>query len=571
MDKLRRQLKARPARARVLVLDVPAEHVATLADLDFGRCAVRAFGPGVASKLVDALLPDHAGDVTAAAVADALGGVSDEGDYVLNRRVAGDRPASHHDEAFVAYLLGLKEESDRLVFDRATRSEGRARTLADVYEPLHTRGGDDAGPERHGPGEDAPPPQTAHGRVAAHRCVFLVGDPGAGKTSFLLRLAAELCEVALGERAPLPGLPADPLPVFFRLADFKGAPDARSLLDLATARLCCAGGRDELPGDAVDDALRAGRLVLLLDGLDEVQAADGDARQRRRQLAAAIATLAGREASRAHVVATCRPAAAQDGAVPPAPFVRVDLLPLDAAQITRVATHWLAGRDATEDAAAQARQLTADLGQHAAVRVLAGNPLTLAMICVLAYRQKRLPRDRNELYDELLTLLLEDRDRASPDQARKRRAWLTAIAWRWWQAGGTRDPESIIREDRAARMLQDAGLSEDAAYAEVRFLDERAGLLIWRDTERGYRRLRFAHRSFAEFLVACHLSEKAPAQALIDADLDPGWEGWRACTSPSTPARTRSPATPPGTTCAACWPGPRATARPGPCAPTPPG
>ena len=526
-DKLAKLLKKNEVDGRVLIIDVP--DATALRDLDFGPCAVKAIGPGLAEKLAAALLPTIDGEVTAGAVAAALGGTSDSPRTVLNQRQVGEAGIEAGGRERVAYLEGLKAVSDRLVLRQAIGGDPdaeqgpqRSRALSDIYEPLFTTGGKEA-KKRQNP-DEAEPPKTAHHRVAEHRCVFLVGDPGSGKTSFLRRLATQLCEVALGERSALQGLPAEPLPVFFRLAEFAGKPEPDALLTQALDRLCCADGTHRLPASVAEAALRAGQLVLLFDGLDEVPEADGlTAEQRRQRMADALTRLALVQARSAHVIATSRPAAAKSAA-PTAPFQRFDLQPLENPQVIRVAHNWLTLREATAaEAEPLARQLVADLGVHAAVDRLARNPLTLGLICVVLYRRGRLPRDRNDLYDELINLLLEDRGRADRDRVGRRRTFLTDLAWAWWQKGGIGQPDTALREDVCLTLLQPRGLTEDQARAEVRFLDERTGLLTWVGNERGHRLYRFAHRSYVEFLVACRLTEDAKQETLANAGTDPGW------------------------------------------------
>ena len=83
VERLRKLLKSKPAVGRVLVWDVPADFADELLALDFGPCAVKAFGPGLTDRLVQALLPAAPGEVTAGAVAAALGGHSDDPSRVL--------------------------------------------------------------------------------------------------------------------------------------------------------------------------------------------------------------------------------------------------------------------------------------------------------------------------------------------------------------------------------------------------------------------------------------------------------------------------------------------------------
>lgn len=119
-------------------------------------------------------------------------------------------------------------------------------------------------------GRRAPAPEDrrseASGKVLARRLahaqgsLLILGEPGAGKTLLLLRLAEELLE-----RARLD--PAAPAPVVLHLAAFatwRGTLDAWVEHELVT--------KYNLPRAHVTRWLESGALVLLLDGLDEVPA-----------------------------------------------------------------------------------------------------------------------------------------------------------------------------------------------------------------------------------------------------------------------------------------------------------
>ena len=84
----------------------------------------------------------------------------------------------------------------------------------------------------------------------------LLGQPGAGKTTTLRKLAADLARRALDDAAL-------PVPILVRLGDWTGAEPFETFL------------AHELPdlGDALLPLSEAGRLILLLDGLNELPTA----------------------------------------------------------------------------------------------------------------------------------------------------------------------------------------------------------------------------------------------------------------------------------------------------------
>jgi len=107
--------------------------------------------------------------------------------------------------------------------------------------------------------------------------MLILGPPGAGKTVALFEVARDLLEAADD--------PERPIPVLFALAEWDRP--GRPLIDWLTARMSLLYG---VPPAESRAWLEAGRLALLLDGLDEVAAGDGaaDAVRRRNACVAAI-------------------------------------------------------------------------------------------------------------------------------------------------------------------------------------------------------------------------------------------------------------------------------------------
>ena len=100
-----------------------------------------------------------------------------------------------------------------------------------------------------------------------HSGVVVLGDPGAGKTTFVKYLALRL---ARGEGSKI-GL-NDYLPILLPLAAFANAIQTRDIrLDDFIAEYFAGIGADLPVGPMLNEALKAGRALILLDGLDEVR------------------------------------------------------------------------------------------------------------------------------------------------------------------------------------------------------------------------------------------------------------------------------------------------------------
>jgi len=108
--------------------------------------------------------------------------------------------------------------------------------------------------------------------------LLIVGKPGAGKTVLLLRLALSLLGKADTSRN-------DPLPVIFNLAAW--SPEYKKFDEWLIATLKSGEGLSE---EFAETLLREGRIILLLDGLDELAQNETDeiAEQRRADCLKAI-------------------------------------------------------------------------------------------------------------------------------------------------------------------------------------------------------------------------------------------------------------------------------------------
>ncbi len=110
--------------------------------------------------------------------------------------------------------------------------------------------------------------------------MVVLGPPGSGKTLTLYEVARDL--LAVGGDEP-------PVPVLFPLSEWTRP--GESLIDFLTVRMSLLYG---VPKEESREWLNAGRLVLLLDGLDEIGAGlkPSEARELRNACAAAINALA---------------------------------------------------------------------------------------------------------------------------------------------------------------------------------------------------------------------------------------------------------------------------------------
>jgi predicted NACHT family NTPase len=145
---------------------------------------------------------------------------------------------------------------------------------------------------------------------------------------------------------------------------------------------------------------------------------------------------------------------------------------------------------------------------------LAERPLLLTVMVQLHTYRGRLPHDRTELYADAVDLLLErweshiGRTAGIVEQlgipGLKRynlEAGLYAVAFQAHSQAGGETSADIAEADLRHWLAPHLGGSYDKAGLFIDYIRERAGLLIRHKTEA----YTFIHRSFQEFLAACHL------------------------------------------------------------------
>jgi formylglycine-generating enzyme required for sulfatase activity len=479
-----------------------------------------------------------------------------------------------------AYLSRLFEQTGALSLagvDPKAADESEARLNLDaVYTALLTRT-----PERQeglaamAPG-GRPEREGRHlsalDQLNRHSRLVLLGDPGSGKSTFVNFVALCLAGEALqNPRANLnlltTPLPKDDgegqdekspqqwdhgplLPVRVVLRDFaaRGLPAAgvRATADhlwrfiqaeLRTAAL--AGYAPHLRRE-----LHCHGGLILLDGLDEVP----EAHRRRTQIREAVEDFAAVFA-RCRMLVTGRTYAYQQQDWKLKNFADTVLAPFSAGQIRRFVDRWYAhvaelrhldGRDSQ----GRAEDLKKAIFDGDRLRGLAERPLLLTLMASLhAWRGGSLPEKREELYADAVNLLIDrwesqrvvrdaqgqvaviqpslaewlqvDRDRV--------RGFLNELAYDGHAAqpdlAGTAD---VPEEKLVAGLL---GLSRNPDVRPqrlVEYLSQRAGLLV----PRGVGVYTFPHRTFQEYLAACHLTDHDFPDLLAGlARRDPG--RWR--------------------------------------------
>ncbi len=352
--------------------------------------------------------------------------------------------------------------------------------------------------ERGEQGEESQkPPQPVPVGQALQEAPFLVilGEPGAGKTTTLQFIG--LCFARRDEGWPQErlGFDEDRIPV--RL-DLRVLAEGLGKDKWESPRLKHALA-EEIAGHLQDPQDRAyflleswwesGRLLVLLDGLDEVTTHRDVTVEEIRRFARAAQDRGNR------VVVTSRPAGYTARGEP---FREYTLKPFrDVEEARPFLEHWLQvlAPDRKAEAPARAEALLAVLQERPALRNLVTNPLILRLAVVAYLKEGKVAHSRAGLYEAYLEDLWDRavRYRGAPVEWKDAVfAALEELAWRMHMEGA-RDEGSVVA---ALAAEQDTARGEEM----LQVVRERMGLVV-----RVGDLYAFSHTTFQEYFVSRRL------------------------------------------------------------------
>ena len=366
--------------------------------------------------------------------------------------------------------------------------------------------------------------------------VVILGDPGAGKSTLLKHLALHLARDGDG-----------PLPILLPLNAYAEALQREEIsLQTYLARYYAARRRELAPIAALfDAALAQGQAVVLLDGLDEVQA-------RRlyvnRLVEDFCAAHRAREGNR--FVVTSRIVGYRDGPLTPADWSVYTLTDWGRDEIEHFAARWamafeVATHGDTPKARADAEQERQDLlgaiVPGSGIERLASNPLLLTIMALIKRQRVTLPRERVKLYELYLETLSSawnkarslDKRPVGPDVDYLETVQVLAPLALWLREENP--TAGLVGRDQIETWLTNyyrREWGEPRGPARQRAREFLAGVRRYSNllVERGEGRYGFLHLTFEEMLAAkgiALLEDQEGLEAAMDVIcehwLDPAW------------------------------------------------
>jgi formylglycine-generating enzyme required for sulfatase activity len=384
-------------------------------------------------------------------------------------------------------------------------------------------------------------PQLVTEAITQHQHLVLLGEPGSGKSTALRYLALTLAQAGLDETVDLAaqlegwdtlGEQGRLLPLFLPLLPF-----AKRFVNTAD-RHCNAddlwnyiateleaNGRYEGLAAAVHEELENGRVLLMLDGLDEVAGSES-----RRQVVRAVQAFADHYPA-CRIVVTCRVRAYegqhnQQWQLPG--WQTATLADWTLGQMQHFVQAWYAAAAASGGMSAEKRNervtaLQGAIERRDDLKRLGIRPLLLTIMALVHYNDGQLPEERVGLYSRCVDLLLGQWELAKADgsgygrltdyiglpdtDVKALRPLLQQAAFAAHEASSTDNPGSLGRltlREMVMEALAQKGHPNPFAGAErfLEYTDVRSGLLQASDAGDSYS---FPHLTFQEYLAGLEL------------------------------------------------------------------
>lgn len=347
--------------------------------------------------------------------------------------------------------------------------------------------------------------------IKTEKKLFILGKPGAGKTTFCKHLAVR---EARGRGQ------VGKVPIFITLKQY--ADTGLSLMAYIIKQFDVCGFPEAEP--FVEELLRGGNALVLFDGLDEVtKDANG------RNLVAAKINQFSRKYSGCHIAVTCRVAATDYSFEQ---FRYVEMAEFAPEQVETFVRQWFM---TGEEAVGKADKMLTDLEQHNGISDLTRNPLLLTLLCLNYDETMAFPARRVEIYQDALDALLKKWDSSRGVQrgsaygslsVGRKQEMLAELAYETYWEGryffNRREIEPQLAEYVAGAPEVPARIDIDGEVILQEIVAQH-GILAYRATDI----VSFSHKTFHEYFAAKQIVDDREAgtfHELLKHVVDDSWK-----------------------------------------------
>ncbi|WP_062059269.1 SIR2 family protein [Cellvibrio sp. OA-2007] len=348
--------------------------------------------------------------------------------------------------------------------------------------------------------------------LSEYKRIALLALPGGGKTLLLKRLAVAYSDPTrlAATSDMLPNL--DLLPVLIRCREWRDY--IRKPIQTLLKNVSEITGQANLVGfsDALQPMLKKGKVLLLVDGLDEIHN-DAD-----RSIFVDHVESFLTDYPKTHLVVTSREAGFNLVAPTLSRFCeRLRIAPLEPEAITLLSDHWhrLMVGDSPE-AIKEGNEVAKALLNRSSLRRLAENPLLLTMLLVVKHGAGALPPDRVTLYERAIEVLLDTWNIKGHEPLNHKEAvpQLAFVAYHMLCSGKQTATEKellILLEEARERLPVIRRYAKDSPYDFLKRVELRSSLLLEAghqlENGRAVPFYQFRHLTFQEYLAAIAATE----------------------------------------------------------------
>lgn len=354
--------------------------------------------------------------------------------------------------------------------------------------------------------------------LSLHRRTFLRGPAGSGKTTLLRWVGVRAGQ---GDFPETMSSWSGSVPFLVPLREYvdRDLPEPADFVRHTGRHLA-----DQAPAGWATKVMSEGRGIVLLDGVDELPQSRREAA--RRWLSGLLTDFPD-----CRYVVTTRPGAASESWLDTEGFTAAELQPLGEEDVRAFIHHWheAVRGEVTEETEREVltrheAELTRKVLGQRHLRSIASTPLLCALLCALHRdRHTSLPRDRMEVYEAALAMLLKERDhqRGVPgvDLSRRELVLLLQELAKWLILNGSSDAPISTAKRQIGRLLAAMHHIEEGPEEVFTHLRVRSGLLQCPTIDR----VSFLHRTFEEYLAAKALVEEDSLPLLVKHAHDDQW------------------------------------------------
>ena len=367
--------------------------------------------------------------------------------------------------------------------------------------------------------------QSSKKKFQVYRRLAVIGSPGSGKTT-LLRHLTLIYGKELYRKYKTPSF----IPVLLYLRNVRDLITTEKPLSLVELiedhiKKLPAPQRLTAPPNWVENRLKMGKLLVMLDGLDEV------ADESQRQKVSKWVNQQMKTYRQTNFIVTSRPYGFRSTPVEEVGTV-LEVLPFSQKQMEEFIHNWYlqteimsrAGRNTPavrDEAKNHAENLIERIISNRSIADMARNPLLVTMISTVHYCGSALPGRRVELYQKICDLLLGSRQEAkgikTPLTGEQYKLVLQVLALALMERK-TREFTPKLGEELIKDKLRKVTGDKLTPSEFLEQIKKLCGLLV----ERELGVYEFAHLSFQEYLAAVQIKELQEDNILVD-NLDDLW------------------------------------------------